>query len=167
MRNSWFAALAVFITGAACAQAVPAGISTEDWTRVKSSEAVFGTATPVVRSVCQTKTISRPMDRVDNTSSVMAPMTDWVPSNQPWTKQALGSLAAPDSRAVVPTNSPLYGASASVGYSECGQQVEMQPAGIAGYRIVLDYNGQDIVYQSPTPPKSDMVRVRIQVTPVP
>ena len=43
---------------------------------------------------------------------------------------------------------------------------EMQPAPLVGYRVILDYNGRDFVYQSPQAPREEYVKVRVSLTPV-
>lgn len=46
----------------------------------------------------------------------------------------------------------------------CHPEVVQIP--VSSYRVVLEYKGQDFVYQMSQPPRSDSVRVQVNITPV-
>lgn len=169
-------------TGMAQAQTV-----LEDWARVKSSEPVYGQSVPTQRRVCNTVMVDRGAT-YPNTPPITSPQTNiggavvggllgGVIGSQFGKGEGSKALAAIGAGAgavmgsrvdTTPNPAPgnQYGSSQMVPVEQCNIVNELQPAAIVGYRIVLDYNGRDIVYQSPYPPRSDSMRVRVNITPI-
>ena len=169
-------ALAVFSVSA-----MSQAMVSEEWARVKRAEPIYGQATAIQRNRCHTEMVTRNVQPAQVPSSnpniggaILGTIVGGVIGNQigGGTGKDVATAAGAGLGAVIGSNSgsssnaPLYGTSETVPIEKCRPVTEMQPAPMVGYRVILDYNGKDYVYQSPTAPRDEYVKVRVSIQPI-
>jgi len=153
----------------------------EEWARVKSSEPIFGQSTNITRQQCTPQWVSRNIPQQQDSANIggaiIGGLIGGVLGNQ--VGQGSGNTAATilgaGAGAVIgermigdSSGQQTFGSTTEmVQVENCVMVNELQPASVVGYRVVLDHNGRDIVFQMQNPPRSDRVRVRVQITPLP
>lgn len=157
----------------------------EEWARVKSSEPIYGQAAAVQRPQCTTQMVQRTVTPAPEYQqqgpnvggAIIGTLLGGVLGHQvgggsgkAWATAAGAGIGAVTGERLIGGSgsapaAPLYGQTQTVPVENCITVTEMQPAPIVGYRIVLDHNGRDFVYQSPKAPRGEYVKIRVQITP--
>jgi len=158
-------------------------VTIEEWARVKSSDPIFGQPTTIARQQCTPQWVQRNVqsppqqDHTNIGGAIIGGLIGGVLGNQ--VGQGSGNTAATilGAGAGAILGEQMIGDSTGqhmsntttemVQVENCVLVNETQPAAIIGYRVVLDYNGRDIVLQMQSQPRFDRVRVRVQITPLP
>lgn len=154
---------------------------TEEWARVKRAEPIYGQAAAIQRNRCHTEMVTRQVQpaagpRDTNVGgAIVGSIIGGVLGHQVGGGRGkdIATVVGAGAGAVLgerniggSSNTPLYGAAETVPVERCEMVTEMQPAPLVGYRVILDYNGRDFVYQSPQAPREEYVKVRVALTPV-
>lgn len=153
----------------------------EEWARVKRTEPIYGQGAAIQRNQCRTEMVTRQVQpaagpRETNVGgAIVGTIIGGVLGHQVGggrgkdvaTAVGAGAGAILGERNIgASPNTPLYGSSETVPVERCEMVTEMQPAPLVGYRVILEYNGRDFVYQSPQAPREEYVKVRVSLTPV-
>lgn len=158
----------------------------EEWARVKSSEPIYGQAAAIQRPSCTTQLVQRTVTQAPVYQQQQGPNIGGAivgtilggvlghqvggGSGKAWATAAGAGVGAIAGERMIGGSAnapaaPVYGQSQTVPVENCVTVTEMQPAPIVGYRVVLDHHGRDFVYQTPSAPRGEYVKVRVQVTP--
>ena len=170
----------------AMVNAVAQSRENQEWARVKSSEPIYGQSVAIQRPKCTTQLVQRTVtpsqqySQQQNTNiggAIVGTILGGVLGSQigggsgrAWATAAGAGVGAIAGERMIGGNgnipvAPLYGQTETVPVENCVNVTEMQPAPIVGYRVVLDHQGRDFVYQTPVAPRGEYVKIRVQITP--